>query len=66
MADNNDNNDNDGIDITLNCLIVPIGRQRVSALEEAIREQLEPPFDRLHLRVREIRQGTGNERPMDF
>ena len=87
MADNNDNNDNNnnnGIDITLNCLIVPIGgffdlpsnqvaqtitintRQRVSALEKAIRGQLEPPFDKMHLLVRKIHHGMTNERPMDF
>ena len=77
------NNDNNGIDITLNCLIVPIGnlfdlpsnqvaqtitintRQRVNALENAIRGQLGAPFDRLYLTIREIHPGTVNERPMD-
>ena len=76
--------DNNGIDITLNCLIVPIGRffdlpsnqvaqtvtintrQRVSALEKAIRGQLEPPFDKIYVTVREICRGIGKERPMDF
>jgi hypothetical protein len=79
MTDNNNNNDNNGIEITLNCLIVPVGNLigvPCSEVNQAITIRTNQWVSALEgaiqarlgvtnsLSIRQINPGSVSERPM--